>query len=133
MPMLSPPGDKGPCFSPLSLLPVQQGILPKSQKSSSFSTKVYIIRFFSCLAGGKYQKTAISDIKGNFLSNRINISRHSRRFFICGQSPMSLAAPVGAFYGLPAAWGLLLATLKRVYKLFHRNLILYFVFVQLVL
>jgi hypothetical protein len=67
--MLSPPWNKGACFSPLSLLQVQQGVLPKSQKSSSFSAKGYIIRLFSRLAGGRYQITAIPDIKAGFLSN----------------------------------------------------------------
>ena len=46
---------------------------------------------------------------------------------------MLLATLAGAFYGLSAARGLLLATLKRVYKFFHCNLILDLIFVQLVL
>ena len=62
----------------------------------------------------------------------IGLLRHSRGFFICGHSPVLLAVPAGAFYGLSAAGELLLATLKRVYKFLHRNLILCLIFVHLV-
>ena len=45
-----------------------------------------------------------------------NIPRRSRGYFICGQSPMLLAARVTSrWYGLAAAKGLLLATRKRVF------------------
>lgn len=46
----------------------------------------------------------------------INIPRRSRGYFICGRSPILLAARVTSrWYGLAAAKGLLLATRKRVF------------------
>ena len=47
---------------------------------------------------------------------KINIPRRSRGYFICGRSPILLAARVTSrWYGLAAAKGLLLATRKRVF------------------
>ena len=45
---------------------------------------------------------------------------------------MLLAAPKGAFRGLPRASGLLLATRKRVRVLFHRHLVVDLVLFQLI-
>ena len=49
------------------------------------------------------------------LGEKIKIPRQSRGYFICGQSPMLLAARVTSrWYGPTAAKSLLLATRKRV-------------------
>ena len=50
------------------------------------------------------------------VKTQINIPRRSRGYFMCGQSPILLAARVTSrWYDLAAAKGLLLATRKRVF------------------
>ena len=52
----------------------------------------------------------------NARSRRINISRRSRGYFLCGQSPMCQPRLMRRWYGLTSAWDLLLAARKRAQK-----------------
>ena len=49
----------------------------------------------------------------NARSRRINISRRSRGYFLCGQSPICQPSLMRRWYGLTSAWDLLLAARKR--------------------
>ena len=87
------------------------GTIPKSPFSIDFMRQNRLISFLS------------HELGPSIFIWTIKIHRHSRWYFRCALKALLQAAPQGAFDGLPLAWGMLLATRKRVYIFFERHLI----------